>query len=256
MTTTTFTANELSTILLDDDIATSLTQKWPTIAAAVEELAALDMDQGGRNLHKDNVAHTIAVVAKMPATLRLRLTALFHDVGKPPTRRIDGGTVTFHGHETVGARLTADIMTRIGYSAELTAEVAKLVELSGVTKGSEQWTDAAVRRLDTEAGDLLDDLLTFAELDVTSRHAVNHEKVRTQVERLRNHIATVRERDTAAKRRPVVDGKAIMDRYQLPPGPQVGAMLRALRDADMWTGGSSSVEDAWKILDLVFAQHA
>ena len=38
----------------------------------------------------------------------LRLAALFHDVGKPRTRAITDGGVSFHHHEVVGARMTRD----------------------------------------------------------------------------------------------------------------------------------------------------
>lgn len=249
-------AGTLTTIVMADDPGRTLADHWSTVAAHIPELAALDMDQGGRTLHKDNVAHTIAVVAKMPAELRLRLVALFHDVGKPPTRRIDGSTVTFHGHEQLGGRLTRDIMRRLGYDETLTGEVAAIVEMSGSTKDSTGWTDSAVRRFAGEAGDLLDDLLTFAALDVTSRHEYKHVEVREQVDRLRAHIAAVRARDIAAARRPVVDGQAIMDRYGLVPGPQVGALMRILRDADMWTGGDATVDDAWALLDAAHAASA
>ena len=38
--------------------------------------------------------------------LVIRLAALLHDIGKPKTRRFQaGGTVTFHHHDVVGAKL-------------------------------------------------------------------------------------------------------------------------------------------------------
>jgi poly(A) polymerase len=243
----------LSALLLADDPA-ALAAAWPAVAAAVPELAALDMDQGGRRLHKDNVAHTIAVVAKMPRTERLRLTALFHDIGKPPTRRIDAGHVTFHDHERVGARLTRVVMDRLGYPLQLTAEVATLVELSGATKGSEIWTDAAVRRFVSQAGDLLDDLLVFAERDVTSRHAHKHREVSAQVAALRGRNAAVAALDAERARRPVVDGRAIMQRYGLAPGPRVGELLGLLLEAQRRE--ALTVEQAWTMLDTALAAPA
>ena len=48
----------------------------------------------------------------------LRLAALFHDVGKPRTRAITEGGVSFHHHEVVGARMTRTRMEALRYSAD------------------------------------------------------------------------------------------------------------------------------------------
>ena len=45
------------------------------------------LEQDPIHRHKDVLAHTIAVVAKTSPERILRLSALFHDVGKPRTRR-------------------------------------------------------------------------------------------------------------------------------------------------------------------------
>lgn len=241
----------LTALLLGEDVAAALSSRWVEVADAVPELGALAMDQGARRLHKDNVAHTIAVVAKMPNRERLRLTALFHDIGKPPTRRIERGQVTFHGHERVGAALTRTVMNRLGYGDTVTCEVATLVELSGDTKGSEVWSDAAVRRFVAHAGPLMEDLLVFAELDVTSRHAHKHREASRQITALRRCIAEVAELDAERARRPVVDGRAVMERYGLEPGPRVGELLRTVLEAQT-TRDLDEVE-AWELLDPLAA---
>ena len=74
------------------------------------ELPALSVEQDPIHRHKDVLAHTLAVVDKTSKNRMLRLAALFHDVGKPRTRAITDGGVTFHHHEVVGAR-----MTRVGW---------------------------------------------------------------------------------------------------------------------------------------------
>ena len=48
------------------------------------------------------LSHTIAVTAKTPDDLVVRLVALFHDIGKPATRS-SNMVVTFRHHEAVGA---------------------------------------------------------------------------------------------------------------------------------------------------------
>ena len=54
------------------------------------ELPAMRLEQDPIHRHKDVLTHTIAVVAKSRRELRVRLAALFHDVGKPKTRSIGG----------------------------------------------------------------------------------------------------------------------------------------------------------------------
>ena len=52
-------------------------------AQFLPELAGLALEQDPIHRHKDVLAHTIAVVGKTEPEKILRLSALFHDVGKP-----------------------------------------------------------------------------------------------------------------------------------------------------------------------------
>ena len=56
-------------------------------------------------------------------------STLFHDVGKPKTRSIGDGGVSFHHHEVVGARMTRDRMRALHYSNDDIEAVSRLVEL-------------------------------------------------------------------------------------------------------------------------------
>ena len=76
----------------------------------IPEVPALALEQDPVHRHKDVLAHTVAVVEKTEPDVALRLAALFHDIGKPATRRFVNGGVTFHHHEVVGARMTRERM--------------------------------------------------------------------------------------------------------------------------------------------------
>ena len=107
-------AERLNEILMADDVSASL---WAAIDSGridtlVPELPALRMEQDPIHRHKDVLSHTVAVVAKTPADLIVRLAALFHDIAKPKTRSFEHGGVTFRHHEVVGGRMTASAWLR------------------------------------------------------------------------------------------------------------------------------------------------
>ena len=100
----------------------------------------------------------------------LRMAALMHDVGKPATKAVGtGGRVSFHHHEVVGARLTKQRMTALKFPKDVISAVSGLVALHlrfyGYGRG--EWTDSAVRRYVTDAGDLL---RPAAQADPQRRH--------------------------------------------------------------------------------------
>lgn len=250
---------ELDAILMSEDVEASLRAHWGEIADSIPELGALAMEDGAGR-HKDNVEHTILVTARTPARLRVRLLGLFHDVGKPPTRVLeDDGTVTFHLHESVGEKITKDVLGRLGYPKDIAGGVSRLVGLSGTTKGSELWSDSAVRRFVKNTGGLLDDLFDFVAVDVTSKHLWKHEAVAREVAGLRAHVVAVAALDTKRAWRPVVSGDEIMARYALSPGKSVGQALGALTTAQKAAEGRGedfSQDSAWTLLDTIFGDVA
>lgn len=209
--------------------------------ARLPEVAALDMDQGGRTLHKDNLDHTIQVVARTPRRDGLvgRWAALCHDLGKPATRRIHGdGTVTFHGHETVGTRITRQFLSRLGQPAGLIDDVNNVVTVTG-RLGADTvgiWSDSAVRRLTRDAGPLFDVVLDLARADCTSRRPGRQAHVAAAVDAFAARSRELQAYDAAARRRPPLDGAAVMALLDLEPGPEVGVAMRWLYQHHLDTG--------------------
>ncbi len=85
--------DELSKMLLADDPSEGL---WLVSRTGLSdeflpELNAMQLEQDPIHRHKDVLAHTIAVVAKTSPTLKVRLAALLHDVGKPRDARLRSG---------------------------------------------------------------------------------------------------------------------------------------------------------------------
>ncbi len=219
------------------------------------ELPALGLEQDPLHRHKDVLAHTIAVVQRTRPERLIRLAALFHDVGKPKTRSFGpGGTVTFHHHELVGARMTRDRMKALRYPVEDIEKVSKLVELHlrFHTYGM-GWTDSAVRRYVRDGGDLLEELNELTRCDCTTRNAAKAKALSDRMDELERRIAELREREELASIRPDLDGREVMARLGIGPGPVVGRALGFLMEERL-EHGPRSHDEAIALLEQWWAE--
>jgi len=216
---------------------------WP-------ELEAMKMDFEGR--HKDIFNHSIQVAAKMPNDFILRLGALLHDIGKPPTRKIENGEVTFANHETVGSNMAKDMLERVNYSLETVEAVTLLVNMSGRFKTSDNWSESGIRRFVRDAGAQLERLLLLSELDITSKHEHKHRKQKAQIERLRRKIEHVAEIDAEKQRRPKLSGEEIMKLLDVKPGPLLGTIQRELLRVEKEKGQSLTQTEAEELAKQVY----
>src|SRR3954464_14240419 len=165
--------------------------------------------------------------------LVLRPAALLHDIGKPRTRRFeDGGGVSFHHHEVVGAKMARERLGILKYSREITDAVCKLVELHlrfyGYGRG--EWTDSAVRRYVADAGELLPRLHKLTRSDCTTRNKRKAAALAADYDALEERIARIAAQEDLARVRPDLDGNAIMELLGVPPGPVVGQAWRFLKE--------------------------
>jgi putative nucleotidyltransferase with HDIG domain len=104
--------------------------------------------------------------ARKKFPVQVRLAALFHDIGKPLTRKMDtSGIWTFYHHERESARLTRNILTRFRYPNAVIDGVVHLVA-EHMVHYEETWNDAAVRRFIIRVGeDNIRDLLELRKAD-------------------------------------------------------------------------------------------
>jgi poly(A) polymerase len=203
------------------------------------ELPALALERDEHHRHKDVYEHTLTVLEQsIDLEQRLggpdfisRFAALMHDVGKPRTRKFVGdGSVTFHHHDVVGAKLTRKRMQALRFSGETIDSVCSLVELHlrfhGYGDG--EWTDSAVRRYVRDAGDQLERLHVLTRADCTTRNKRKAERLRRSYDQLEERIARLSEEEELAAIRPDLDGTQIMEILGIGPGPEVGAAYRFL----------------------------
>jgi poly(A) polymerase len=214
------------------------------------ELPALALEQDPIHRHKDVLAHTLAVVERTSPDRLLRLAALFHDVGKPKTRAFGGdGTVSFHHHEVVGARMTRERMEALRYPNEEVETVSRLVELHLRFHTYELgWTDRAVRRYVRDAGPLLGRLNELTRCDSTTRNMAKARALGRRMDELETRIAELREREELDAMRPDLDGNQVMALLDIPPGPRVGDALEFLLELRIEEGPLGEEEATRRLL--------
>ncbi len=160
--------------------------------------------------------------------LHIRLAALFHDVGKPKTRRFDEGKkdYTFYGHEVVGARMTEKIMQNLRFSNDLTDQVVKLVRWHMFFSDTEQITLSAVRRLIAKVGK--ENVWDLMNVRICDRIGTGRPKENPY--RLRKYKSMIEEvmRDPVSVGMLKIDGKGVMEAAHIPAGPKIGHILHAL----------------------------
>ena len=97
--------------------------------------------------------HTLCAMQQVERKKELRLTMLFHDIGKPQCLTVDEeGIAHFYGHAQVSAEIARKILRRLRYDNDTTNTVYKLV-LYHDSIGGEDPTRCMVRRAMNKIGE-------------------------------------------------------------------------------------------------------
>ena len=248
-------ADELNKIMLSPHPSVGLYYLHETglLKLIIPELDIMDVVEirNGRG-HKNNFDHTLEVlenvckaqlaknevepkIVSINTKLWLRWAALFHDIGKPKSKRWDNvAGWTFHNHNFLGAKMIPSIFRRmkLPMGAEM-KYVQKMVELHmrPIVIADEEVTDSAVRRLLNDAGDDIDDLMMLCEADITSKNAIRKQHFLDNFRVVREKLAELKEKDYKRLLQPVIDGNEIMEMFHLVPSREVGTLKQTLKDA-------------------------
>ncbi len=159
--------------------------------------------------------------------LEIRLAALLHDIGKPPTRRWSDEKKdwTFHGHEVVGAKMAKKIMRDLRLPSETIEIVTSLIRWHMFFSDPDQVTLSAVRRTIANVG--VDHIKELLNLRICDRIGTGRPK--EQPFRLRKYMSMVDEamRDPISVAMLKINGSRLMELGE-PAGPRIGWILHAL----------------------------
>lgn len=224
--------DELNKMLLtkSPDKAVRLLQMTGLNKHVVPELDLLIGLQQNKYHKWDASKHTLEVLKKTPANLKTRLAALFHDIGKATTKSVIDNEIHFYDHEDVSADIAEDIMKRLKYPNDIIAAVTKMIKGHMRLKGSglkgEIISDKALRKLQVDLGDHLEDTLDLMHSDNIS-HSDAH-SMPAQIPGVRGRLKTV------GLKKPVIklpiDGNDVIKAFKVKPGRIVGQILGAVKD--------------------------
>ena len=139
-------------------LAFGLSQKLGLLRYIVPELEEGVGCEQGKKAHKydvfEHLLRSLQHAADRNFNTEIRLAALFHDIGKPRTRRKNkkGQGYTFYGHEVVGARMTEKIMKDLKFPKDTIDTVVKLVRWHMFFSDPDEVTLSAVRRMIRNVG--------------------------------------------------------------------------------------------------------
>ena len=195
-----------------------------------ELLEGAGMEQNAAHSYDvfEHIMRTLEYAAKKEFPLEVRLAALFHDTGKPRTRRWGEKTKqwTFYGHDVVGARMTKIIMEKMKFPAKTIETVTKLVRWHMFFSDTEAITLSAVRRMVANVGK--DHIWELMDVRICDRIGTGRPKESPY--RLRKYRSMVEEamRDPISVSMLKINGKKIMEIGNINPGPSIGLVLNAL----------------------------
>lgn len=217
----------------DSMIGIGLLSKLGLLKYIIPELEeGIGCEQKGEHIYDvwEHLLHALDHACNKDWSLEIRLSALFHDIGKPRTRRWDGtkaggkGKYTFYGHEVVGARMTKIIMERLKFPQKTSEMVLKLVRGHMFFSDTETITLSAVRRVVANVGkENIWDLMNVRECDRVGM------KKKEAPYRLRKYHAMIEEvlHDPISVGQLAIDGEYMIKNLGILPGPRMGWILNA-----------------------------
>ncbi|KKR67307.1 MAG: Poly A polymerase family protein [Parcubacteria group bacterium GW2011_GWF1_40_6] len=245
-------------------------QKFGLLKNIIPELEeGIGCEQAGEHIY-DVWNHLLAALqhaADKKWPLEIRLSALFHDIGKPRSRRFSepennlsgprfSGSLsrtdhaklssgsskkkyTFYGHEVIGARMTKKIMERLKFSNKEIELVDKLVRNHMFFSDTELITLSAVRRIITKVGKEN----VWSLMDVRECDRVGMKKKEAPY-RLRKYFAMIEEalRDPISVGQLKINGEFMQKELGIAPGPRMGWILSALLEEVLDAPEKNTVE--------------
>ncbi|MBP3218223.1 MAG: HD domain-containing protein [Lachnospiraceae bacterium] len=171
--------------------------------------------------------HILRSVQAARADRILRLTMLFHDIGKPLCRTTDEqGIDHFHGHAEIGTEMTRQILRRLKFDNDTIDQVCRLVRYHDLQP---EYTERAMRRAMVKVGpELFPLLLEVKAADLCAQSTCQAEQKQEALREWEALYQKVRESLCALSLKDLaVSGKDLIAEG-ISPGRQIGSILNTM----------------------------
>ena len=205
--------------------------------------------------HKDNFIHTLQVIKQTKELTNdpwLIFVAVFHDIGKAPTKRyIKNIGWSFHGHEEKSAEMIIDIFNRFELDKSNFERVKELIFWHGHPKNlSIESNDSSLRRFDKDIASNLEDILLFCKCDITTKYADKRAKYCDNVDTIYKRILEIREEDKIREYQIPVTGDIIMKDFGVKPSKFLGDVKTAAKEAVLKGESEGDYDSVYKWIKL------
>jgi len=166
-----------------------------------------------------------------------KLAALLHDISKPQTKTIDAdGRMRFLGHAKEGAAIVVNILGRLRFSGREIKLVETMVQhhLRPMQMSNNGLpTRRAIYRYFRDTGEAGIDILFLSLADHLATRGPNLDLTQWQEHtQMVEYVLTERLKEVSVVMPPkLVDGYDLLNIFDLSPGPKVGELLEAVREA-------------------------
>ncbi|MFH1486863.1 MAG: HD domain-containing protein [Chloroflexota bacterium] len=176
----------------------------------------------------------------------LKLVALLHDIAKPLCRTVDdSGRIRFLRHSQQGAVIATKVLERLRFSTREIETASQAIEhhLRPGSWGEDLPSRRAIYRFFRDTGDTGIDVifLNLADHLATRGPLLTLPEWAAHAQAAGHVLAQYFEDESAATPPKLVDGHLLMEHFGLSPGPLVGQLLEAIREAQ--AAGEISTKD-------------
>lgn len=173
--------------------------------------------------------HTIKAMENVEPDKVLRLTMLFHDMGKPDTKTTDEeGIHHFHGHAQISEKYAGRILKALKFDNDTLHKVTKLTRYHDRKINTNA---RGVRRILNEIGEeLFLMLLEVKKADTLAQSDYKRNEKLEELEVLRNLYLQIKEKDECFQLKDLAVTGQDLIALGMKPGPGIGQMLHELLD--------------------------
>ena len=218
---------ELTKLLCGANVKNVLMNWWDVLGVVIPEILPMHgFDQRTPYHIYDVWEHTAVAVSETPPVTHLRLSALLHDIGKPPSFFTDEkGVGHFYGHPAVSEKMAEEILARLKYDNVTRRRVVTLVrEHDRIIEPTETAVKRALSRLTPE---VFFNLLAIKRADNLAQSPNYRDRLETY-DRIESMAQDVLERNECISVATLAVNGGDLIALGMKPGKEIGEMLSLL----------------------------